>query len=334
MATLMPAARVRDLEEGHSGTKLRAASHGDSETTSTEVALKEEADPSGSAMNSDALAAPTGAKRLAMAALAEAVGTASIAVFTTGAVVNATATAAGTSSLAEINLLSGLGLVVGILLAGPRSGAHLNPAISLAVAINRPSSLPLFKLPIYWAAQLVGAFIGGGLVYGAWQVPIRTFERVNGIVRGTDASAITAGSFACYFPAPGAISPNANQWENATVSHVTAFFCEAVGTAILACVIAGVLDGRAAPRIGRAGSALVIGLTLFLVETLLGPLTTGCFNPARDFGPRLVTLAAGWGRVAIPGPRVGFWIYLAAPLVGGPIGMAFYDHILSHKVSY
>lgn len=66
-----------------------------------------------------------------------------------------------------------------------------------------------------------------------------------------------------------------------------------------------------------------------MVETLLGPLTTGCFNPARDFGPRLVTLFAGWGRVAIPGPRTGFWIYIVAPLVGGPIGMAFYDHILS-----
>lgn len=331
MATLSePVVPVQDVEGG-TPLSARAPSEIGSDTTSGERSLKGEDDPSRSVAYLDALAAPSSAKQLAWAALAEMVGTAFLVIFTTGAVVNATATAAGTSSLTEINLLSGLGLVLGILLAGPRSGAHLNPAISLAVAINRPTSLPWFKLPIYWAAQLAGGVAGGGLVYGAWQVPIRTFERVQGIVRGTDASAISAGSFTCYFPAPGAISPNTNQWVNETVSHVTAFLCEAIGTAILACVVAGVLDRRVAKHIDKESviRALVIGLTLFMVETLLGPLTTGCFNPARDFGPRLVTLFAGWGRVAIPGPRTGFWIYIVAPLVGGPIGMAFYDHILS-----
>lgn len=316
MATLSePVVPVQDVEGG-TPLSARAPSEIGSDTTSGERSLKGEDDPSRSVAYLDALAAPSSAKQLAWAALAEMVGTAFLVIFTTGAVVNATATAAGTSSLTEINLLSGLGLVLGILLAGPRSGAHLNPAISLAVAINRPTSLPWFKLPIYWAAQLAGGLAGGGLVYGAWQVPIRTFERVQGIVRGTDASAISAGSFTCYFPAPGAISPNTNQWVNETVSHVTAFLCEAIGTAILACVVAGVLDRRVAKHIDKESVIRALGTLSSLSFIDRVPTAGGALL-------RCLTAAGAWGGLAVylleseadPGMfSVPFHVYCAACL--------------------
>ena len=61
-----------------------------------------------------------------------------------------------------------------------------------------------------------------------------------------------------------------------------------------------------------------IGLTVAMIISMLAPLTMGGWNPARDFGPRLVAFFAGWGEVAIPGPSGGFWAYIVGPLVGGP----------------
>ena len=59
-----------------------------------------------------------------------------------------------------------------------------------------------------------------------------------------------------------------------------------------------------------------IGLTVAAIIAILAPLTQAGINPARDFGPRLVALIFGWGSIAIPGPRSGFWIYIVGPPIG------------------
>jgi glycerol uptake facilitator protein len=59
---------------------------------------------------------------------------------------------------------------------------------------------------------------------------------------------------------------------------------------------------------------------------VIAPLTQACFNPARDFAPRLFAYLAGWGEVALPGPRpTGFFtVYIVSPIVGAIIGMGLY----------
>eukprot|EP00731_Ephydatia_muelleri_P014148 Em0007g1458a len=65
---------------------------------------------------------------------------------------------------------------------------------------------------------------------------------------------------------------------------------------------------------------VLIGLTVAVIIALYAPLTQAGLNPARDFGPRLFALMAGWGGVAIPGPRNGSWVYIVGPIIGGPSG--------------
>ena len=73
-----------------------------------------------------------------------------------------------------------------------------------------------------------------------------------------------------------------------------------------------------------------IGLTVAALISVIAPLTQACFNPARDFGPRLFAFLAGWGPIALPGPRgLGFLtVYIVAPLIGASLGGGFYGRIL------
>lgn len=65
---------------------------------------------------------------------------------------------------------------------------------------------------------------------------------------------------------------------------------------------------------------LFIGFTVSVLISLFAPLTQAGWHPARDFVPRLVAYALGWGEIAIPGPRGGFWAYIVGSLMGGPLG--------------
>jgi glycerol uptake facilitator-like aquaporin len=71
-----------------------------------------------------------------------------------------------------------------------------------------------------------------------------------------------------------------------------------------------------------------VGFTVAVLIGLFAPITQAGWNPARDFGPRLVALLAGFGSIAIPGPRGGFWIYIVGPLVGGVVGGAAYEWLV------
>src|SRR6185312_3918628 len=123
-------------------------------------------------------------------------------------------------------------------------------------------------------------------------------------------SEITAMCYGEYFPSPGPLSNaegpysiDAHARLNALVSEPAAFLAELLGTLILALVVFAVTDDRnsAAPTGGLA--AVMIGLTVAALISFIAPLPQACFNPARDFGPRLFAALAGWGSIALPGPR-------------------------------
>src|SRR5829696_7279785 len=174
----------------------------------------------------------------------------------------------------------GLAVAFGVYVAGGVSGAHINPAVTLAFAARR--GFPWRKVPGYIAAQMLGAFLGALLVYIVYKAAIDSFERANHITRGGASSVPTFSIFAT-FPAK--------------------YFGNWLGPFIDQVVVAVGLSFGA-----NAGYAI---------------------NPARDLGPRVLALFAGWGKVAIPGDygnvNAYVWIPIVGPMVGGLIGAYVYD---------
>ena len=104
------------------------------------------------------------------------------------------------------------------------------------------------------------------------------------------------------------------------ISAPAAFGAEVIGTAVLLLVIFCVTDERNKTR-PQILTAAIIGLTVTLLISLLGPLTMACFNPARDFAPRVFSSLAGWGGVPFQTNGHGwFTVYIVAPVLGGLLG--------------
>ena len=227
------------------------------------------------------------------------------------------------SGLWQVVVLIAIGHGLAIFISAHISDAHLNPAVTLAFATVRYKEFTWKKIAVYIIAQMLGGFVAAAVMFGFYHPAVEAFEDRFGIERGNNGSERSAMIFGEYFPNPTAFPGN-----NSVVSMAEEFFTEAWGTAILVFVIFALTD-RHNTTVGSGNNKVVvpilIGLTLGFLIALYGPLTQGGYNPARDFGPRLVAAMAGWGRIAIPGPRNGFWLYIVAPLVGGPIGGALHD---------
>jgi glycerol uptake facilitator protein len=140
-----------------------------------------------------------------------------------------------------------------------------------------------------------------------------------------------------YFPNPGSLASSEAPYAAdeharliALMSEPGACLAEVIGTLILALVICAVTDAGNPAGPQRLAPAF-IGLTVSALICVLAPLTQACFNPARDFGPRLFAFLAGWGSVAIPGPNgnTGFvTVYILSPIIGAILGIGLYDKVL------
>lgn len=252
--------------------------------------------------------------------MAETFGVMFIVVFGVGAVCGAVLTEYHKGQLWHVAVMWGIGVTLAIACTASISGAHLNPAVSLAFALFRPETFSFAKMSAFWAAQYTGGVLGAAFNYMIFGGVFAHHEGTNGIDRGAMNSVETAMAFGEYFPNPGF----ADRVPKELVSPAMAFFVELWGTAVLMFVILAVTDPR--QRMVRKEAAPVyIGFTVAVLITLYAPLTQAGWNPARDFGPRLVALMAGWGKIAIPGPRGGFWVYILGPKVGAPLGALVYD---------
>ena len=260
--------------------------------------------------------------RLALACLGELVGTYILVGIGTASVAVAVLTDVGLGAWGVAAIWGG-GLAIAIYLVNSRSGAHLNPAVTLAFALFRRYGFSRAKVPLDWAAQLLGAGLAGLTVLWLFGGRLRSFEAAQGLVRGQPSSELSGMVFGQYFPNPAVFG--AGPVSHALVSPAGAAVVEGFGTAVLAFVVLAVADRRDALPRPRLVNPLLIAITLTLLIGVFAPLTQGGWNPARDFGPRLVAYLAGWGEMAIPGPGSGFWVYIVGPFVGAPIGGAAYE---------
>ena len=247
----------------------------------------------------------------------EMLGTYLLVLFGTGSVASAVLSGAQVG-LWQVAAVWGFGVALAIYVSAGMSGAHLNPAVSLSMALLRPAEFPAARLLPYVASQLAGAVLAGGTVAALFGPLLRRFEAAREIVRGTPGSELSAMVFGEYFPNPALFGTDAAA--RALVSPWQAALVEGFGTAVLVLVIFALTSPRNAGRPGADVTPFFVGFTVAVLISLFAPLTQAGWNPARDFGPRLVAFALGWGAVAIPGPDGGFWAYIVGPLVGGPLG--------------
>ena len=254
------------------------------------------------------------------ASVSEAVGTFILAMFGLGSLHTAILTSAQVG-IGQVAAVWGIGVALAIFATGAVGGAHLNPAITIAFAVFR--GFPRPRILPYIASQLFGAIAAAALLYAMYGGAISRFEAAHGIQRGQANSEKSAMIYAEYFPNP--TSPAGNE----SLGLGGAMLGEAVGTALLAFFIFAVTDARNRGRPGGNLAPLFIGLALAIIISIEGPLTQAGLNPARDFGPRLFAYFAGWGSIAIPGPRGGFFtVYVLAPILGALAGAAVYDFLL------
>jgi glycerol uptake facilitator protein len=213
------------------------------------------------------------------------------------------------NSIFQIGFVWGIGVTLAIYLTRHLSNAHLNPAVTLAMALSR--RMKAGKIPVYLLAQFLGAFLAGLCVYLLFSPSITAYESAHQIVRGSEASIITAKMFGEFYPNPGS---------TAVVPMILAIAAEAFGTFLLVLTIFGLTEDANAGRPNSTITPLFIGLTVSSVIWLTAPLTQAGLNPARDFGPRVVAWIMGWGDAAFPDSCGGFfWVYILAPVAGGAI---------------
>ena len=254
------------------------------------------------------------------ALVGEVVGTFLLVLFGTGSVAAAVLTGAQ-MGLWQVAVVWGFGVTFAIYASAGVSGAHLNPAVTLAFALKR--GFPWGRVLPYCLAQLGGAVIAAGVVAAAFWPFVRRLEEAKGLVRGAPGSELSAMIFGEYFPNPALFGTDAAA--QALVSPLAATLIEGLGTAVLVFLIFAMTDADSPAAPPARVAPFFIGFTVAVLISLFAPLTQAGWNPARDFGPRLVAFFLGWGEIAIPGPRWGFLAYIVGPLVGGPVGATLYD---------
>jgi glycerol uptake facilitator protein len=193
----------------------------------------------------------------------------------------------------------GLAVTMGIYIAGRISGAHLNPAVSISLAVYR--DFPWRKVAPYSLAQTLGAFLASALLYVNYLPAFRAFDP--GLEK-------TAGIFTTFPAFPQDL--------------FAGLLDQTLGTALLLLMVLAITDERNQPPGANLG-ALMVGLVVVAIGMGFGGMHGYAINPARDFGPRLFTVLAGFRNNGLTdGPKI-FWVPIVGPVLGGILGSAAYD---------
>jgi glycerol uptake facilitator protein len=242
--------------------------------------------------------------------IAEFFGTMMILLFGIGVVAQVVA-ATGLGDHDSIAWSWGLGVMLGIYVAGRISGAHLNPAVTIAFAAFR--GFPWRKVGPYIVAQTAGAFIAALIVRWDYTEVIAKFDPGH-----------TLKSQFIFSTLPGnGVNP---------VSDLGAFRDQIIGTAILVFLIFAITDGRNTSPLANL-APFIIGLLVVGIGMAFGTDAGYAINPARDFGPRLAEYLTGYSHAwRDQYGHLYFWVPIVGPIVGGVIGAALYHYLLARNM--
>jgi glycerol uptake facilitator len=212
-----------------------------------------------------------------------------------------------------------LAVTFGVYVAGGISGAHINPAVTIAFAVRR--RFPWSKVGPYIVAQVAGCFVGAAIVLLVYHNAIDAFNLASHTTRSAPGGNTTYSIFAT-FPAPYF---HGSVW-GPLIDQI-------VGTAFLLMFVAAIIDIRNTAVQANLGP-LIVGFAVAAIGMSYGANAGYAINPARDFGPRLLAWFGGWGQNALPGTVPGsfsnyFWIPIVGPIIGGVIGVLVYDIFIS-----
>ncbi len=262
--------------------------------------------------------------------VAELIGTFILIFFGCGAV-HAAVVFGAQSGLWQVAVVWGVAIALAIYTVGSVSGAHINPAITIMLCVW--DGFDRRRVGPYIAAQFAGAFLAAAVLYVIFSPKLAAVEAAKGVVRGEPGSEITASCYGEFFPNPGGLAAGEEPYDavkhaelKKSVPHGAAFMAEVIGTALLAIMVFVCTDPSNTGAPARHLAGVFIGLTVALLISVIAPLTQACFNPARDFAPRLFSALAGWGQVALPLGSDWGWltVYIIAPILGAIIGGGLY----------
>jgi MIP family channel proteins len=237
--------------------------------------------------------------------LAEFLGTFTLLVFGAGVVAQVVLGGGSNGQYLSINIGWGLAVVLGCYVAGGVSGAHLNPAVTLALAVHR--GFPWSKVAPYVLAQFAGAFAASAVVFVTYHEALNKFD--------PERTLRTAGIWATY---PQDYLSNV---PGGLVDQI-------VGTALLMMVICAVSDQRNM-KVPAVFGPVLVGATVLAIGMTYGLNSGYAINPARDLGPRLFTYVAGWGPQVFTANNHWWWVPVVGPSIGAVVGGLVYDLLIT-----
>lgn len=208
----------------------------------------------------------------------------------------------------EISIIWGLAVTMAIYITGAVSGTQINPAVTIGLMIHR--DFPKKKVIPYILSQVAGCFLGAATVYFLFKNLFIDFESANNIVRASNEGLSTAGIFSTY--------------PHESLSTFGAIAVEAIITMFLFIVILAVGEARNSNKPEANLAPIMIGLTIAIIGGSFGVLTGFAMNPARDFGPKLFAMIAGWGSFAL-GENMYFLVPIVGPIIGVIVGGFIFD---------
>jgi len=199
----------------------------------------------------------------------------------------------------------GIGVTMGVYVAARLSGAHLNPAVTVALATFK--GFPWRKVAPYVVAQTIGAFVAAMIV---------RWNYTEALAKADPGHTIKTQGVFSTLPANGNPNLPVHEWG--------AFRDQIIGTAILLLVILAVTDLLNTPPGANLGP-FIIGLLVVGIGMAWGTNAGYAINPARDFGPRLASFLTGYGGAwRDQYGNFYFWVPIIGPLIGGVLGAGAY----------